>query len=105
MQEIEKFIHEFKNFGTGKEIIDCFTNGYCYWFAYILQTRFPYGSIYYIPVDNHFVYECFNGFYDITGDCTEKYDRLNMISWAEYQMKELGSSHYNKLINDCILKV
>ena len=93
-----------KNFGTGEEIVKCFTDGYCYWFAYILQTRFPYGSIYYFPIYNHFVYKAFNRIFDITGDCTASYNTSQMVSWAEYQMKELGSSHFESLKNACILK-
>ena len=102
MQKIKKFIHNFKNFGTGEEIIDCFSNGNCFWFAYILQSRFPFGIIYYTPIDNHFVYKYFDRLYDITGDCTDNYD--NIISWEDYQVKELGSSHLDKLIEDCIFK-
>ena len=104
MQEIKKFIHDFKSFGTGKEIIDCFSNGYCFWFTYILKARFPYGEIYYFPIHNHFVYKAFNRIFDITGDCTPQYDTSQMIPWAEYQMKELGSSHLDRLIDNCILK-
>lgn len=104
MDEIKKFIEGFTNYGTGDEIIGCFTDGYCFWFAYILKARFPYGEIYYSPIYNHFVYKAFNRIFDITGDCTASYDTSQMVSWAEYQMKELGSSHFESLKNACILK-
>lgn len=104
IEEIKKFIQGFKNFGTGEQIIDCFSNGNCFWFSYILKARFPYGEICYFPIYNHFVYKAFNRIFDITGDCTTNYDTSQMISWSEYQIKELGSSHLDRLIDDCILK-
>lgn len=104
MDEIKKFIDNFKSFGTGKEIVDCFSNGNCFWFAYILKARFPYGRILYIPVDNHFVYTDEDKLYDITGDCTKNYKDKATIDWDVYQYRELGSSHLDRLIDDCILK-
>ncbi len=104
MEEIKKFIKGVTNYGTGDEIIGCFTEGYCFWFAYILKARFPHGEIYYFPIYNHFVYKAFNRIFDITGDCTASYDTSQMIPWVEYQTKELGSSHLDRLIDDCILK-
>lgn len=105
MKDIKKFIKDFKNFGTGKEIIDCFSNGYCYWFAYILKTRFPNGKIYYVPVDNHFIFSYENSLFDITGDCSVNYLDKLIYSWEYYQYQESGSNHLNKLKNDCILKI
>ena len=37
---ILNFINRFTSNGTRKEVIDCFQNGCCYWFAYILLKTF-----------------------------------------------------------------
>ena len=42
-------------------------NGNCLWFAIILQTRFPGGEIFYLPVPGHFVYKYDGKFYDWHG--------------------------------------
>lgn len=103
MEEIKKFIEGFTNYGTGDEIIGCFTDGYCYWFAYILNERFN-GRICYIPVDNHFVFTNGDRLYDITGDCTKNYKDKEVIDWDVYKYREFGSTHLYKLIDDCIFK-
>ncbi len=101
---IKTFIEDFKKFGTGKEIIDCFSYGYCYWFARILLERFGEGEIMYCPVDNHFVYAAFGRVFDITGDCTAKYRGSYMTTWASYKEMEDGSTHLDGLIKNCVLK-
>lgn len=100
---IEEFIKDFKSFGTSKEIIDCFTKGYCYWFAYILKTRFPKGDIYYNMID-HFVFKYNDKLYDITGDCTILWNNEYLIAWNELLEKEKGSSYLNSLFQNTILK-
>ena len=52
---ILNFIYGFHNYGTKKQIIECFTHNYCYWFAYILLIRFGgRAEIVYDQVENHF---------------------------------------------------
>jgi len=104
IEVIKSFIEDFKKFGTGKEIEDCFLYGYCYWFARILRERFGEGEILYCPQENHFVYAAFGRIFDITGDCTETYENSYMTFWSNYQKIEEGSTHLNRLIKDCILK-
>ena len=60
--KILDFIH--RHFPT-----DCrWLNGNCYYFAKILQDRFPEGEIYYDVVWGHFVYKIEGRFYDWTGE-------------------------------------
>lgn len=101
--DIETFIKDFRNYETGKEIIERFTQGYCYWFAYILINRFPDGEIYYNTM-NHFVFKYNNRLYDITGDCTDKWDNEYLYDWNEYQKKEKDSEHIKLLEHCCINK-
>ena len=42
-------------------------DGNCYWFAYILKTRFPFLEICYLPIEGHFVCSDGDNFYDWTG--------------------------------------
>lgn len=76
-----KFISRFTANGQREQVIDTFSNGCCYWFAYILYERFNRagslsckGYMVYDIVANHFGC-CIGGrVYDITGDVTEKYN-------------------------------
>lgn len=99
--EITKFIEGFKSFGH--DVVSCFTRGYCYWFSFILNTRFPGGTICYNTM-NHYVYRYEGRLYDITGDCTEEWDNGFLYTWDEYTEMESGSCHLNRLIQCCILK-
>jgi hypothetical protein len=101
--DIETFIRDFRNYGTGEEIIKCFTEGYCYWFAFILKNRFPEGEIYYNTM-NHFVFKYNNRLYDITGDCTNKWDNEYLYKWDEYQKMENGSEYIKLLEHCCVYK-
>lgn len=55
MDEVLDFILRFTNNGKWNSVIESFTCGCCYWFAYILSVRFPNAIIMYDPVINHFV--------------------------------------------------
>lgn len=101
--EIDEFIQQFRLFGTSSEIVECFTNGFCYWFAYILKARFPKGDIYYHAWD-HFVFKYNGKLYDITGDCTNTWDSEYLIKWDELLKKEEGSGYLNSIIQNTILK-
>ncbi len=91
---ILNFIDRFTSNGARQEVIDCFQNGCCYWFAYILLKRFedfyfPQSKIYYDEIANHFGYydQEANRVYDITGDVTNKYNWE--LSWEEIIDKDL----------------
>ena len=55
-EQVLKFINDFKK-QYPKELEDVFSNGYCYWFAMILNSRFGVidTEIYYLPIQNHFI--------------------------------------------------
>ena len=102
---ILNFINRFTSNGTRKEVIDCFQNGCCYWFAYILVKRFedfylPQSKIYYDEIANHFGYydQEANRVYDITGDVTNKYNKK--LSFEEVINKDL--LHAKRIVRDCI---
>ena len=98
---VEKFIKRFV--GGSEDIIDKFSNGYCYWFSVLLKNRFPEDEIYYNSL-NHFVFKYENKLYDITGDCTEKWNNKYLYNWNDYIQLEKGSSHLKGLIKNTILK-
>lgn len=94
-KEIIKFINLFSSFG--RDIIDCFTCGNCYWFAQILEKRFG-GTIVYYPIMNHFAFcknECV---YDITGQIEDK----KYYDWEWY--KEFEPIESARIIKQCITK-
>ena len=102
---ILNFIDRFTSKGKRQEVIDCFQNGCCYWFAYILSERFIDPSltksmIYYDEIANHFRYydQEANRVYDITGDVTNKYNWE--LSWEEIIDKDL--LHAKRIVRDCI---
>ena len=70
-------------------------DGNCYWFAKILTLRFPYLSIYYLPIVGHF----------IAGDGKEFYDSLGKVSPQEpcIQEKDIDRLLYTRLIRDCYM--
>lgn len=102
MDSIVKFIEEFKRMHE-KEIEDVFMNGYCYYFAIILDERyFHSGTIMYIPIYNHFCYKIYGDLYDITGLIkNEEYIKL-ATPWEDYQKKDYLET--SRLYMDCILK-
>lgn len=74
-------------------------NGNCYWFAIILTTRFTNLSIYYLPVEGHFVAGDNNGtFYDARGKQT-----LTEKPLLFSDIKKQDSLWYKHLIRDCVL--
>ena len=102
---ILNFINRFTSNGTRKEVIDCFQNVCCYWFAYIVAKRFedfslPQSKIYYDEIANHFGYydQEANRVYDITGDVTNKYNWE--LSFEEVINKDL--LHAKRIVRDCI---
>lgn len=93
--EIKEFIERFTLKNKLQDTIMTFTQGCCFWFAYILHTRFPNSVIMYDPVINHFVTEIEHRLYDITGDVTEQYQ---VVCWDTYP-DELEKK---RIIRDCI---
>ena len=94
-----RFIREFKRFDTG-QVTRTFTNGYCYWFAFILHTRFPDSEIVYYSAGNHFACKIGKRIFDITGDITDQNHFFE--SWEEYQKIEPADSA--QVIKYCVTK-
>ena len=88
---VEEFIHRrFKD--------DCnWLNGNCYYFAAILQKRFPDSTICYLPIEGHFVTKIDKNYYDWSGkvELKEEPQTLGQI----FQEDELL---FSRLIRDCI---
>lgn len=99
-----KFIHRFTQGGKNKGIIETFTCGCCFWFAFILHERFydPNAwnqdlEIMYDQIENHFGCRIDGIVYDITGDVTEKYKWETWISLINED--ELLAE---RIIRDCV---
>ena len=100
-KEIEAFIREFSKFGT--DVRRAFTEGCCYWFAYILKGRFPESArIIYLPEASHFVTKIGEKFYDITGNVTKKYARNKKEDWEEFQKYEQKKAE--KIGKECLCR-
>lgn len=90
------------NFIKSRFSKDCdWCNGNCFWFAFILHTRFPKLSIWLFPIENHFMAGDGKRFYDWNGvrelaNCDEE-----PIQWET--VKNIDPLYYNRLIRDCIL--
>lgn len=94
-----EIINFLQRFHLSDNVDEVFTQGCCYWFAYILAERFDIGTtkIMYCPIDNHFGTMIDNRIYDITGDVTDKY--VGWVPWDEYgDVKEI-----QRIIRDCIM--
>lgn len=107
--EVDEFIIPFKK----PEIIDIFTNGYCFYFARILQTRFNDFSqykaeIYYNPVDCHFACLIGGKLWDVNGlvmDDIIDYNTNHHMDWYKWDYyMDLEKSDSYRVFNNCILK-
>lgn len=98
MQDSTRVTDFISRFHEYKEIDDVFTNGCCYWFAFILVERFKNynAQLVYDQVVNHFGAQIGNCVYDITGDVTNQYN------WEEWRTLDdvLLVSRINR---DCIM--
>ena len=104
-EKVLEFINNYKaasNHKNTKEKIEfAFTNGNCYWFAFILHTVFD-GVICYLPIEGHFICKIENEYYDITGCIDESYDfRMDALyTWDNYcKIEPLNSA---RVARDCI---
>ena len=81
-RRLKKFIDHFHNISKMDDLTEVFTCGCCYWFAFVLCSRFKEVKMMYDPVINHFVKEKDNGLCDIAGDVA---GRCNVVPWDEYE--------------------
>lgn len=92
VSDINQFLSRFA--GSSESV---FTNGCCYWFAYILFGRFirEGATIMYDEVANHFGTRIRGRVYDITGDVTDSY------KWETWESMT-DELHRQRIIRDCI---
>lgn len=93
---IGRFSHDHE--GPLDEVQYKFLNGCCYWFAFILKTRFAEydPEIMVDLVACHFACRIDGRVYDITGDVTDDYD---WQSWDEYD----DEPHKKRISEYCIM--
>lgn len=99
--DVLMFIGRFSTDGQGTrwEVVEAFCFGCCWWFAYILKTRFEGEYPCEIVVDytaNHFACRINGNVYDITGDVTDKYKWERWDDCADELLKE-------RITADCIM--
>lgn len=95
---IDCFIHNFKA-SNAEAIEDNFLNGNCYWFAKILEWRFG-GTIFYCPIENHFIANIDDCFFDIRGEITPT---ETPVAWSAYQNVEPTAAE--RIRKNCILQL
>ena len=92
-ENILRFIKKFSDFGN--QVVECFTEGNCFWFAMVLAMEFA-GEIYYDPIVGHFATMIDGVIYDITGVVENTND---FVSLEEICTDELL---WLRLQRDCI---
>lgn len=92
-KQIERFLKRFHDYNN---INDVFTKGCCYWFAVILNKRFPDSEIVYDPIACHFAVKIDGSYYDITGNIDHKY---SFRPWNSDMFDPLDK---RRTIRDCI---
>lgn len=102
-EDVLDFIHNFSKFGT--DVVKCFTEDNCYWFANILYHRFGVNgvndiSIMYNAESNHFAFFMNAHLYDITGEITE--GRGKYVEWFSYF--DTDPTHFKRIYKQCVLK-
>lgn len=86
-----------RRFHEASDVDTVFTEGCCYWFAVILNKRFPESYIVYDPVLNHFAVKIDGRVFDITGDVTDR-SVSGWIPWDSYD----DLPHRRRIVRDCI---
>lgn len=85
------------NFIKKRFSTDCkWLTGNCLWFAIILKERFEDLSIYYLPIEGHFVVGYLGNFFDWTGKITPK-----EIPIPFEEIKRVDPLWYDRLLRDC----
>lgn len=85
-----------KRFHSSDSVDDVFTNGCCYWFAYVLFARFfaDGAEIVYDPIDGHFGTRIYGRVFDITGDVTDDH------MWVAFD--DIDAEQKLRITRDCI---
>ena len=74
-ENILQFIKKFSDFGN--QVVECFTEGNCFWFATVLAMEFA-GEIYYDPIGGHCATMINGVLYDITGAVENTSDFMSL---------------------------
>ena len=92
MNEVLEFIRRrFKS--------DCnWLNGNCYYFALILDDRFPGGTIYYDVIYGHFIYQYKGKYYDWSGETNPN---GYLVDWSKFD--EYDSLQKKHIIEGCLM--
>ena len=78
--------------------IDCnWCNGNCYYFALILQNRFPGGKIFYDVILGHFLYYYKDNYYDWSG--IVEVDGI-LVEWDKFD--QYDTNQKKRIIEDCL---
>lgn len=95
MNEVDNFL---KRFHDSDSVDATFTEGCCYWFAFVLFARFlsKGATLMYDEVANHFGTKINGVVYDITGDVSDKYE------WKEWNTVTDEALKY-RVRRDCIM--
>lgn len=93
-------ILNFIRFFSGSE--DVFLYGCCYWFAFILSSRFG-GEIWLDVINNHFITKIDDEFYDVSG-VVDMSDRKVIYRYPD-QVKEYDELFFSRIVRDCVMKV
>ena len=73
-------------------------DGNCFYFAKILESRFPDGEIYYDVIEGHFVFKYNYIYYDYSGRIEPE---GVLVKWDEFD--EYDALQKQVIIRDCIL--
>lgn len=73
-------------------------DGNCFYFAKILESRFPDGEIYYDVIDGHFVFKYRDNYYDYSG---KVFPNGYLVEWDNFE--EYDALQKKVIIRDCIL--
>lgn len=74
------------------------TDGNCYWFAFILCERFPLLEMYYLPVSGHFVAGFDGEYFDATGTVEPPLDDQPILLKT---INEKDPIWYSHILRDC----
>lgn len=94
--EVLDFIQRLHSFSPPGNFREVFTSGACYWFASILNTRFPDTNIVYDPTQNHFAVELDGEVFDVTGKVLET---PGFLLWKDFD----DTLERERIINQSIL--
>lgn len=87
-RNIMSFIDKINEFDRDNVLVETFTRGFCYDFAYMLQRIAPGSLIVWVANRRHYVLEYQDVFYDITGVVTISDD--DQIVYGEGEGDELS---------------